>query len=368
MRTLKSAASDFCCGNDQSIRFTATDSVWDSLHELGRTEDVKFSPDNRRLAIVGYKKNKFVIFDVNIEGHPGELAVSLTGAVEVTSDSLNSPHGLAFIDNETLIVGNRWGEAPVFKLPPSSGTKKTIDVSASLTIRNDDEHLLDSPGSVSVAPVAENLFEILICNNYANYVTRHLLKKNGQIELVRNEKLLSRGLSIPDGVATDRDNHWIAISNHSEHAVYLYENTPQLNQQSRPDGVLRNINYPHGVVFTPDNNHIIVADAGSPYINIYNKNGHNWKGAHSPRATVRVMDEDVYRRGRVNPQEGGPKGIDIDNDMKVLVTTCDEQVISFFPVHEVLMQRGIPVDRRKKSLLWRYERTRDELRRLRGWK
>lgn len=365
---MKNVASDLCCGNDQAIKFTASDPVWTSLQDLGRTEDVKFSPNNRRLAVVGYKKNKLVVFDVDIAVRSGETTVSLTDVLEVTSTSLNAPHGLAFIDDETLIVVNRWGEAPIFRLPPSGGTEKKFDVSALQTIRHDEVHQLDSPGSVSVTPVADNLFEILICNNYANYVTRHLLQKNDQFALVRNEKLLSRGLYIPDGVAVDMDNRWIAISNHSTHCVCLYENTPQLNQQSRPDGVLRNINYPHGVLFTPDGNYIIVADAGSPYINIYAKNADSWKGTRSPQATFRVMDEEVYLRGRLNPQEGGPKGIDVDSDMRVLVTTCDEQALSFFALPDVLRQKGIPMDRRRKSLQWRYERIRGELRSLRGWK
>jgi DNA-binding beta-propeller fold protein YncE len=365
---LESVASDFCCGNDRAIKFTASDPVWASLKDLGRTEDVKFSPDNRRLAIVGYKKNKLVVFDVDIAVSSGITTVSLTDVVEVTSASLSAPHGLTFIDDETLIVVNRWGEAPIFRLPPSGGAEKKIDVSALLTIHHDDAHQLDSPGSVSVSRVADNLFEILICNNYAHYVTRHLLQKNDQFELISNEKLLGRGLNIPDGVAESMDKRWIAISNHGTHCVYLYENTPRLNLRSRPDGVLRNINYPHGVLFMPDGNNIIVADAGSPFINIYAKNGDGWKGARNPQATFRVMDEAVYLRGRINPQEGGPKGIDIDGDMKVLVTTCDEQVLGFFALHEVLKQRGIPMDRRRKSLQWRYERIRAELRRLRGWK
>ena len=365
---MESVARNLCCGNNQAIKFTASDHVWISLQGLGRTEEVKFSPNSRRLAVAGYKANKFLVIDVDIAVHSGITTVSLTDVVEVASKSLHAPHGLAFIDDETLIVGNRWGEAPIFRLPPSGGSEKKISISALQTIRQDDDHQLDSPGSVSVSPVADNQYEILICNNYAHYVTRHLLQMNGQPTLIRHEKLLSKGLNIPDGVAVNMDNRWIAVSNHGSHCVYLYENTPQLNQQSRPDGVLRNINYPHGVLFTPDGNYIIVADAGSPYINIYAKNGDGWKGTRSPQATFRVMDEAVYHRGKINPQEGGAKGIDVDGDMRVLVTTCDEQVLSFFALCEVLKQRGIPLDRRRKSLQWRYERIRDELRRLRGWK
>ncbi len=123
----------------------------------------------------------------------------------------------------------------------------------------------------------------------------------------------------------NRERRWIAISNHNTHSVLLYENTPRLSQHSEPDGVLRNLNYPHGVRFTPDDNFILVADAGAPYVNVYAKEGGSWKGNRKPVTSFRVMDETTYMRGRRNPQEGGPKGIDIDNDMTVLVMTCDEQ-------------------------------------------
>ncbi|MGB5425485.1 MAG: hypothetical protein WBN95_01745, partial [Gammaproteobacteria bacterium] len=184
--------------------------------------------------------------------------------------------------------------------------------------------------------------------------TRHILERKDQLKLVSNEILLSNGLAIPDGIAVSNDNLWIAISNHDRHCVFLYQNKPQLNLQSNPDGFLRNIIYPHGVRFTPDDNYVIVADAGSPYVNIYAKNGDGWQGTRNPQTTLRVMDEATYLRGKINPQEGGAKGIDIDHDMNVLVTTCEEKVLQFFDLRRVLGQRKIPLDRRIKNLQWRY--------------
>ncbi len=207
---------------------------------------------------------------------------------------------------------------------------------------------------MSVRCLDNDHFEILICNNYAHYVTRHILERKDQLKLVSNEILLSNGLAIPDGIAVSNDNRWIAISNHDRHCVFLYQNKPQLNLQSNPDGFLRNIIYPHGVRFTPDDNYVIVADAGSPYVNIYAKNADGWQGTRNPQATLRVMDEATYLRGKINPQEGGAKGIDIDRDMNVLVTTCEEKVLQFFDLRRVLRQRKIPLDRRIKNLQWRY--------------
>jgi DNA-binding beta-propeller fold protein YncE len=355
-------------GNEQQIEFTASEEVWGVLKDLGRTEDVKFSPNNRRLAVAGFAKNKLVVLDVEIAVSAAGKGVALTDFMEIRSSSLHAPHGLCFIDDTTLIVANRGGEAPILRLPPSGTVDKKIELSALQTIRRDPFHQLKSPGSVSVSQIDQNLYEVLICNNYVHYVTRHILEGREPFALKGNEILLSKGLSIPDGVAVNKERRWIAISNHNTHSVFLYENTPRLNGQSEPDGILRNVNYPHGVRFTPDDNFVLVADAGSPYVNIYAKDGDSWNGTRDPVTTFRVMDEMTYRRGRSHPSEGGPKGIDIDSDMNVLVTTCDQQTLAFFDLPEILKKREIPMDWRKKSFQWRVERIRDDLRRRRGWK
>lgn len=353
--------------SEQRIDFSASEEVRAVLRDLGRTEDVKFSPDNRRLAVAGYKKNKLVVFDVALEVTAAGTRVSLPDFIEITSPGLHAPHGLCFIDDQTLVVANRWGDVPILKLPPCGAGEKNVELIPVHTIGSDQTHLLDSPGSVTVSLLGQNRYELLVCNNYANYVTRHVLENAGHPELKSSEILLSRGLGVPDGVALSSDRRWIAISNHNAHSVFLYENTPRLSRDSEPDGILRNLNYPHGLLFAPDDSFMLVADAGAPYVNIYARDGDSWSGMRDPVAALRVMDETTYRRGRKNPQEGGPKGIDIDGGMNVLVTTCDEQVLAFFDLPSMLERRGVSMDWRKKAIQWRVERVKEHLRRMRGW-
>jgi hypothetical protein len=42
------------------------------------------------------------------------------------------------------------------------------------------------------------------------------------------------------------------------------------------------------------------------------------------------MSEEAFLHGRHTVQEGGPKGIDIDEDNKLLVTTCESQPPALF--------------------------------------
>jgi hypothetical protein len=321
---------------DKQIEFIATDEVKEALSILGRTEDVKFSPNSRRLAIAGYKKNKCLVVDIQFEFSSTCKKVLLIDFVEISSPSFQKPHGLYFIDQETLIVANRRGAVPILKLPPSGMGGKTLAISALRTIRSSQSLRLKSPGSVSVSRFGHGLYEVLVCNNYVNYVTRHVLDKRANFEIKRSEIMLSNGLDLPDGVAVNRDRRWIAISNHNTHSVLLYKNTWQLSRYSEPAAILRNANFPHGLRFTPDDNFVLVANAGRPFVHVYAKKDNGWHGTHDPVTSVRVMDTETFLRGRHNPAEGGPKGIDIDSEMNVLVTTSKHQPIAFFDLPEIL--------------------------------
>ena len=102
------------------IDFTAPQHVRDTIASLGRTEDVKFSPSNKRLAIAAYRKNEIAVFDVNIDPSPNGARVNLPSVVEIFSSQFNEPHGLDLLDEETIIVSNRSGDVPIFKLPGTS--------------------------------------------------------------------------------------------------------------------------------------------------------------------------------------------------------------------------------------------------------
>jgi hypothetical protein len=320
------------------IEFTASVEVQQALANLGRTEDVKFSPSNRCLAIAGYAKNKILVVDVEIVVSVAGKRVDLTDCVEMESSSLHGPHGLSFIDDETLVVANRSGMVPILKVPPRGTEGRKVSVSALGYIRGNALHRLEAPGSVCVFPIEDGLYEVLICENYVHCVTRHILDGRATFRVKSNEILLHKGLGVPDGVAVNTDRRWICISNHNTHSVLLFENTPRLNRRSEPAGILSGVNYPHGVLFSPDDKFVFVADAGAPNVLVYARDGDSWQGLRYPVKSVRVMDDETFLRGRKNPEEGGPKGIDANSDMNVLVTTTTQQILAFYDVPRMLNQ------------------------------
>jgi hypothetical protein len=154
---------------------------------------------------------------------------------------------------------------------------------------------------------------------------------------IRNsDVLLQKYLDIPDGVSVSPDRRWIAVSNHSTHNVLLYANSPALNADADPDGILRRVYRPHGLRFSADGRYLFVADAAAPYLHIYAQHPDEWRGVRHPVSTVRIMDEAMFRRGRHNEQEGGPKGLDIDAGSNVLVVTSECQPLAFFDLPALL--------------------------------
>ena len=51
------------------INYTASEQVRNVIESLGRTEDIKFSPNNKRLAVAGYNRKRIAVFDLGFNTH-----------------------------------------------------------------------------------------------------------------------------------------------------------------------------------------------------------------------------------------------------------------------------------------------------------
>ena len=323
------------------IEFSASDAIRQALCSIGQTEDVKFSPDNRQLILVGLHTDKLLVVDVDINGFSAGKSITLTGFMAITSPSFKMPHALCFLDNETIIVANREAGASILRLPPRGTGVKSIALTALNTIGVDPADHINTPDCVSVSPLGQNLYEVLICNTWSHYVTRHIVDEKANFSISSSEILLRKHLNLPDCVDISHGGQWAAISNHNTHSVFLYEKRPGLNRDSEPTVILPAVKHPHGVRFSQDNSFIIATSASSPFINIYTNYGRSWKGMLKTMCSVRVMDQDAFLRGHINPVEGGAKGIDITNDMKLFVITCDQKRLAFFDLEKIMATQRV---------------------------
>ncbi|MGH6894013.1 MAG: hypothetical protein ACREEP_17345, partial [Dongiaceae bacterium] len=66
MRNFGQACSARMKNSGMEIEITAPRNVRDVIASMGRTEDVRFSPSNRRLAVAIFDRNKIAVFDIDI--------------------------------------------------------------------------------------------------------------------------------------------------------------------------------------------------------------------------------------------------------------------------------------------------------------
>jgi hypothetical protein len=300
--------------------------VAEVLAAVGRTEDLRFAPGGRRVAIAGFNVRAVVVLDVEVAAGPG---VAVTGATVVATD-LRQPHGLDWIDASTLVVGDREGGIALLPVPDPVAGVRTVEVVA--TPVPAAAGLLKGPGSVAVVGDPP---EVLVAGNWSNTITRHRLGPGPTV--VDEDVWLRRSLDLPDGVAASADGRWVAVSNHNQHVVLVYDRAEGVGPDDRrPTAVLRGARYPHGLRFTADGRHLLVADAGAPVVLVFASGPGGWRTAGYPCGAVRVLDDATFATGHRRPDEGGPKGVDIDPSGRVLAFTTEQRALGLVDLRAVL--------------------------------
>lgn len=319
------------------IDYDANADVRQIVAGIGRTEDVRLSPDNNRLVILDYFGKKIFLFSIRIETDSASPKVTLLDYSIITSDSLREPHGVAFLGNDHIVVCNRASDVCVFRIPVPGEQPRERNVKPSARIKGTGllAAKVITPGSVDCHEIAENRYRFLVCNNNWNAITSHVISLE-DIARIKNEGILIENrLRIPDGVSISSDGAWIAISNHVDGEVLIYRNTPKLNKKTSPTAILRGIVCPHGVRFTSDGQ-VLVADAASQYLHVFESKHGSWSGVQEPSKSIRVVDDETFYSGRYDSREGGIKGLDTDNSNRVLITTHKLDVLGFYDLNELL--------------------------------
>ncbi|MDB5699225.1 MAG: hypothetical protein JWN69_2029 [Alphaproteobacteria bacterium] len=320
---------------DRLVPFTARADIRAALVGLGRAEDLCFSPDGSKLAVAGLGEERLLILDVETALDGDVPRVALTRFLEVECAAFSHPHGLAWIDEATLVVANRKGPVAIVAIHDVPDGSRII-VEPLRLIGADGTELVRTPGSVAVGFVGMGLIELLVCNNFVEHVTRHLLDQRRSYEVIASEILLDHGLGIPDGIAQSPSSRWIAVSDHSQHDVVLLRSDAQANGAREPDGRLTDLCYPHGIKFGADERVLLVADAGAPFVRLFTSDTGDWSGTRSPSEAIRVMSDATFALENHTPSEGGPKGIDLTRDNMLMVMSCQQQPIAFFDMRGLI--------------------------------
>jgi DNA-binding beta-propeller fold protein YncE len=319
------------------VEYTGTEEVLKALADIGRTEDVQFSPDGKRLAIAGFYENRILILEVEKIAADPAWTIRFSRATIVRSEVFAEPHGLAWVDDEVLLVANRKGLVPVIRVPRFVNAPELF-VHPIHMLGGSEADFIDTPGSVSLRALGPDLLEVLICNNYIHTVTRHHLSREG-LSVLSSETVFRKGLNVPDGAVFSHSGEWVAISNHYDNSVFIYR-ANDIGFVDQPAGMLRGMGFPHGISFTPDDRALFAADAGAPFAHLFVASSGDWSGTRLPAGSIRVMDDATFKRGNYNPEEGGPKGLTVSPDGSLLCVTDEEQPLVFIDIREDLERAG----------------------------
>lgn len=301
------------------VAFQADEHVLAELASLGRTEDVRLSPDGTRLAFASYSRNQIATAGIEITRGSGGVDVVVEEVAFHSSPLIEDPHGLDFVADDLLAVANRSGVIELLRLPPVGAGGEATSVGSVVCD-------LGAAGSVAVRRSALGEQDVLAVHSWANAVTRYRV---ADYSIAGGEVVARRWLDLPDGIATSADERWLAISNHNTHDVLVFESAT-LGPDADPVAVLRGMAYPHGLRFASGDRFIVVADAGSPYVDVFARSGESWSTATYPFLSIRVMDDETFTRGHHTPREGGPKGLDVDLRNDLLLVTAEETPLAFF--------------------------------------
>ena len=373
---------------EAQIVYDASAEIHSVISGISRTEDVKLSPDNSLLAIVDFVCNKIFLFSIRIQAFDGNVSsprIEILDYSVISSDSFLNPHGVAFLGNDNLIVCNRAADVCLFKIPTPGDYPRERKLKPYKTISGKGWLLakVKTPGSVDCYKLGDNRYRVLVCNNHWHFISSHIINLGNTVKIKNQGTLIQNALKIPDGVSISQDTTWIAISNHVDGEILIYENTAELDSKTEAVAVLKGVVCPHGVRFTPDGK-VLVADAASQYLHVYESNNGNWNGVQYPARSIRIVNDETFYNGRYDTREGGLKGIDIDKTGRVLVSTHRFGVLEFYDLKDILSrqdtvdsmqmielcrQRDRSLERQKNGVLnqeWSFKfRARLKLRRLR---
>jgi WD40 repeat protein len=306
-----------------------------AIDQSFRTEDVKFSPSGRILAVVATNGTIF-LFAVDTRSRP----IEITRCAVVNSTSLSSPHGVDFLREDLIVVANRSAWVTFYRIPSVDEWQDHINVepihemaSKWFGPKSSTRLLEERAVSVGAGSIRVHGKELFVSCNNSGTVTAHPYRlRHGTLETGEGT-IITAGLEIPDGVALTRDGRWIAVSDHHKHRVLVYRRKSKTQSCVLSDPDLR---FPHGLCFDPTGRLLYVADAGQRNIHVFAAM-EGWDkpmdGSAGKRPAVKLAAFSKTKEATpegVRDLEGGVKGIDVDPSGHVIATTCRHQTLRFF--------------------------------------
>lgn len=284
-----------------------------------RFEGIAFSPDGSSLAVATSESNA-VFFYRHANGRVAEEPfAAIDGA------RLDYPHDVSFSPaGDLMAVALRKGAITVYER-----NEEGFASGPAFVIRGARTRLNFSDGVAFVPPDGGAL---AACNLESDSISFFRMTSRSPLsfELSPSFELKGGAIFRPDGLAFSQDGRWLAVANHGQHTVVVFERASgaELRYGSEPVTTLRrSFRCPHSVAFTPGSNHLLVTNAGANYFSLFEHDGNRW--SRSPASRSIVGADDTFREVNARcKSEGGPKGIAVHEDV-IAICSPEEGIVIY---------------------------------------
>lgn len=277
-----------------------------------RFEGLAFSASGKTLGVATADTNAVLLFQRRADGRFEDAPFSRI-------EGLDYPHDLSFSTDgsaDLLAVAQRAGAVALFRIDETRGgptPKPTFEISGPTS------KLTFSDGVAFVPRLGDYLAACNLLSNSVSFYRRTSLSPI-RFSVTPDFELTHPSLAHPDGLAFSHCGTWLAVANHGNNTVSVFQRRNKLLAMGKlrygpePISVIADgrLCYPHSVAFTPQTNHLLVTNAGGNFLSAYGPNRGrfrlNWNRATSSHTIV--ADDKMFKAANSeNKMEGGPKGL-----------------------------------------------------------
>jgi DNA-binding beta-propeller fold protein YncE len=312
--------------------------------ELQRFEGIAFSSSGNIIGVATSDTNTVFMFRRKANGLFEDTPYwSINGP----GSRLKYPHDVSFSlsgDTELLAVAQRRGAIAIYE---KNRANENYGLYPVFEIRGPKTKLNFSDGVAFVPP---NNDYLAACNLEIGSISFYRRISHSPIgfELEPVFELKHRSLSNPDGLAFSHCGRWLAIANHGNHSISLFQRRNRilsggkLRYGPEPVTIIKDpaLRHPHSVAFTPETNHLVVTNAGANYFSVYEPQSRNFRmrWSQSPVVQQTVGPDRIFKEVNArNKMEGGPKGVAIHKSS--LAICSPEHGIKIYSFRERLFVR-----------------------------
>ena len=235
--------------------------------------------------------------------------------IEGPESELDYPHDVDFSrDGRFLAVANRTEPALTIYRRKRGGVGQFAQSPWS-TVRGADSELEHTDGVWFVPPRGRYLAAV---NASRSSITFYKSRRGGRKRFDQAPAFVLEGpateLDYPDGMAFSSDGALLAVANHTSGSATVYQRgRGRQLYDDKPVAILSAtppMRYPHSVAFSPDGRYLAASSAGGRQVSMFHRSSESLSWVHEPALDLEVYDQKTFdERNRLNPQEGGPKGL-----------------------------------------------------------